>query len=66
VDRLALSDRLKRACSWLCLTAFVLPLGLAAKGAAGAPADFPPLGMIGVVGFVGAVVLLVLGARRVS
>jgi len=66
VDRLALSDGLKRACSWLTVAAFALPLGLAAKGAAGAPADFPPFGILGAVGFIGAVVLLAIGARRAS
>jgi hypothetical protein len=66
VDRLALSDRLKRACSWLALAAFLLPLGLAAKGAAGAPASFPPIGLLGVAGFVGAALLLVAGGRRAS
>lgn len=66
VDRLALSDRLKLACSWLTVAAFALPLGLAAKGAAGAPADFPPFGLLGVAGFVGAVVLLLVGSRRAS
>jgi hypothetical protein len=64
VDRLALSDRLKRACSWLTVAAFVLPLALAAKGAAGAPASFPPFGLVGVAGFVGAVLLLIVGSRR--
>lgn len=64
VDRLALSDRSKRACSWLAVAAFVLPLGLAAKGAAGAAADFPPFGLIGVVGLLGSAVLLIIGARR--
>jgi hypothetical protein len=66
LDRLALSDRLKRACSWLTVLALVLPLGLAAKGAAGAPASFPPIGIIGALGFVGAVLLLIVGSRRVG
>jgi hypothetical protein len=59
VDRLALGDAWKRACSWLAVAAFIMPLGLAAKGAA---PDFPPIGMIGVVGFVGAALLLAIGA----
>lgn len=66
VDRLALSERLKHACSWLAVAAFVLPIGLAAKGASGAAADFPPIGLIGVLGFLGAAVLLMLGARRIE
>lgn len=66
VDRLALSDGQKRACSWLTVGAFVLPIGLAAKGAAGAASTFPPIGMIGVLAFLGAVILLAMGARRAS
>jgi len=64
VDRLALGDVWKRACSWLAVAAFIMPLGLAAKGAAGASPDFPPIGLIGVVGFVGAALLLAIGAWR--
>ena len=30
-----------------------MPLGLAAKGATGASPDFPPVGLVGVAGFVG-------------
>jgi hypothetical protein len=66
LDRLSLSDGLKRACSWLTVLAFVLPLGLAAKGAAGAPSDFPPVGIIGALAFVGAVLLLIAGSRRAN
>jgi len=66
VDKLALSDRLKQACSWMAVAAFVLPVGLAAKGASGAAADFPPFGLIGVLGLLGAASLLVLGARRMK
>ncbi|MBI4912020.1 MAG: hypothetical protein HY823_04725 [Acidobacteria bacterium] len=50
VDRMAASDRVKRVCAWSGVAAFLLPLGLAAKGAAGAPAQFPPLGLLGVIG----------------
>ena len=66
VDRLVLGDVWKRACSWLAVAAFVLPLGLAAKGAANATPDFPPIGMVGVVGFVGATLLLAIGAWRIK
>jgi len=66
VDRLALSDRAKNVCSWMAVAAFVLPLGLAAKGAAGAAPDFPPFGMIGVLGLLGAATLLFVGARRIE
>jgi hypothetical protein len=64
IDRLALSDRLKRACSWLAVIAFLLPLGLAGKGASGASPDFPPFGILGALAFMGVMVLLALGALR--
>jgi hypothetical protein len=64
VDRLALSDVWKRACSWLAVLAFVLPIGLEIRGLMGAPADFPPIPVLGVVGFIGAVALVAIGMRR--
>jgi hypothetical protein len=65
LDRVHLSNRLKTTCMVLALLAFFLPIGLVAKGAAGAPTDFPPIGMIGVVGLFGAAFIMLIGALRI-
>jgi hypothetical protein len=64
LDRVQLSNRMKNACMILALLAFFLPVGLIAKGAAGAPTDFPPIGMIGVLGVLGATFTMLVGAIR--
>jgi len=64
IDRLALSDGLKRTCSWLAVAAFILPLALAAKGATGAQPNFPPFGILGALAFIGVMALLAMGAWR--
>ena len=64
VDRLGLSDRSKRLCSITAVVGLVLPFGLALKGASGAPASFPPIGLIGVFGFLTSVCFLLVGALR--
>ena len=64
IDRLELSDRFKRIGSIGALLAFVLPLSLFLKGAFGAPDDFPPIGLIGILGFLVAAITLGVGALR--
>jgi len=64
LDRVPLSSRLRTSCTILALLAFFLPIGLAAKGAAGAPVDFPPIGMIGVLGLLGSVIIMLVGVLR--
>ena len=64
VDRLTLSALWKKIGSIGALLAFFLPIGLAAQGAAGAPANFPPIGMIGVLGFFAATITLTVGALK--
>ena len=65
LDRVQLSDRLKTTCMILALFAFFLPIGLVAKGAAGAPTDFPPIGIIGVLGVLGSTFIMLIGALRI-
>ena len=65
LDRVQLSDRLKKTCMIFALLAFFLPIGLMAKGAAGAPTDFPPIGMIGVLGVLGSTIIMLIGAIRI-
>lgn len=64
VDRLGLADRSKRLCSISAIVGFVLPLGLALKGASGAPSSFPPIGLIGVFGLLASACFLLVGALR--
>ena len=64
VDRLGLADRSKRLCSIAAISGFMLPLGLALKGACGAPSNFPPIGLIGVFGLLTSVCFLLVGALR--
>jgi hypothetical protein len=66
LDRVPLSTRVRTTCTILALLAFFLPIGLAAKGAAGAPADFPPIGLIGVLGLLGSVIIMLVGVVRVQ
>ena len=66
VDRWLLLPKACRACSIAAALGIVLPLGLAAKGAAGAPADFPPVGMIGVLGLIVSVVVLLVAKKRTA
>jgi hypothetical protein len=65
LDRVQLSHRLRTTCTSFALLAFFLPIGLAAKGAFGAPADFPPIGMIGVLGVLGSAIIMLIGALRI-
>ena len=64
VDRLGLGDRSKRLCSIAAIAGFMLPLGLALKGACGAPSSFPPIGLIGVFGLLTSACFLLVGALR--
>jgi hypothetical protein len=66
LDRMVLSNGLKKACSILTLFAYFLPIGLVLKGAAGAPSNFPPIGMIGVFAVLGTVIIMLTGALRIQ
>jgi hypothetical protein len=66
VDRMVLSNGLKKACSILGLFAYFLPIGLVLKGAAGAPSNFPPIGMIGVFAVLATIIIMLIGALRIK
>jgi hypothetical protein len=66
IDRVALSNRMKTVASWAAVFGLLLPIGLAAKGAAGAPPDFPPLGLPGILGMLISIVLMLIGAIRMQ
>lgn len=66
IDKLALTTGVKRIASWAAICGILLPIGLAAKGAAGAPASFPPVGLPGVFGMFIAIVVCLIGAVRIQ
>ena len=65
VDRMVLSNGLKKACSILAIFAYFLPIGLVLKGAAGAPSNFPPIVMIGVFAVLATIIIMLIGALRI-
>lgn len=66
VDRWFSSARLKQICSYASLLGFLLPFFLAMKGAAGAPPDFPPIGIIGALGLLTSFLLIALAGARTT
>ncbi|TGK15735.1 hypothetical protein EHO61_14265 [Leptospira fluminis] len=66
IDKVVLSDRAKSIASWAAVAGLLLPVGLAAKGAAGAPANFPPVGLPGILGMFISILLLLIGAIRMK
>lgn len=66
VDKLALTDRSKMIGSLSAMTAFFLPLGLLGKGLAGADPNFPPIGMLGIIGFIVSVIFILVGSKNMN
>lgn len=66
IDKLVLSNRSKLIGSLSAMTAFFLPLGLLGKGLAGADPNFPPIGMIGILGFIISVVFILVGSKKMK
>ncbi|ABJ74998.1 hypothetical protein [Leptospira borgpetersenii] len=66
IDKVALSNRSKLIASWAAVCGLLLPVGLALKGAAGAPANFPPVGLPGILGMFTSIILLLIGAIRIQ
>ncbi|EKO14042.1 hypothetical protein [Leptospira kirschneri] len=66
IDKIALSDRTKSIASWAAVCGLLLPIGLAIKGAAGAPTNFPPVGIPGILGMFTSIILLLIGAIRIK
>lgn len=63
---LNLSDGLKKACSYGAMLSIFLPIGLATQGFAGAPEDFPPIGLIGIIGIAVALIILIIGSFKTA
>ncbi|EMJ97596.1 hypothetical protein [Leptospira alstonii] len=66
IDKVVLSNRAKSIASWAAVCGLLLPIGLAMKGAAGAPANFPPVGLPGIFGMFVSIILLLIGALRIK
>ncbi|TGK10080.1 hypothetical protein EHO60_12080 [Leptospira fletcheri] len=66
IDKVALSDRAKSIASWAAVAGLLLPVGLAAKGAVGAPVNFPPVGLPGILGMFISILMLLIGAIRMK
>jgi hypothetical protein len=64
LSNLNLSEKLKKIASYAAMLAIFLPLGLFIKGLMGASEDAPPLGIIGILGMVVALIILIYGAFR--
>ncbi len=66
IDRLVLSDKLKRIASISAVVSILLGLGLLGKGMAGADPSFPPFGMLGILGFFTSVIFILIGSKKIS
>jgi hypothetical protein len=64
IDRLSLSDKLKKAGSILALCTFILPLGLLGKALSGASPDFPPIGVLGAIALMGSLIIILMGIKK--
>ena len=64
LPHLALSDKMKKICSYSAMAAIILPLGLFTKGLMGGGDAAPPFGIIGVLGAVVAIAILITGAFK--
>jgi len=64
VDRLSLSDKLKKTGSILAVCAFILPLGLLGKALSGASPNFPPIGVLGAFALMGSLLIILMGIKK--
>ena len=61
IDRLNLSDHLKKWCSILGVLAFVMPVGLILRGLTGGAMTFAPVAMLGALFFLSSAGLVIYG-----
>jgi hypothetical protein len=64
IDRLSLSDKLKKWCSTLGILAFVMPAGLILRGLTGGAMTFAPVVLVGALCFLSATGLVIYGALK--
>ena len=66
IDRLALSDSLKKWCSILTVLALIMPVGLVLRGITAPEMTFVPVVMLGSICFFSSVVIMIIGAIKSS
>lgn len=64
IDRMSFSDKIKKFGSYLAACSLILPISLLAKAFAGAPADFPPFGILGAIAFVVSICIILYGIKK--
>jgi hypothetical protein len=64
LPHLALSDKMKKICSYSAMASILLPLGLFTKGLMGGGDDAPPFGIIGILAIIIALIILIIGAFK--
>ena len=64
LNHLNLKENWKKICSYAAMASIFLPVGLLLKGLAGAPDDYPPIGMIGIVGIAVALIIMIIGSFK--
>lgn len=64
IDRMYVSDKIKKVGSFMAACSLILPISLLAKAFAGAPADFPPIGILGAVAFVISIFIILFGIKK--
>ena len=64
IDRMSFSDKIKEFGSYMAACSLILPMSLLAKAFAGAPADFPPFGILGAVAFVISICIILYGVKK--
>lgn len=64
IDKLSVSDKIKKLGSYMAALSLILPISLLARAFAGAPPDFPPFGIIGAVTFVISIIVILIGIKK--
>jgi hypothetical protein len=64
IDRMSFSDKIKKFGSYMAACSLILPISLLARAFAGAPADFPPIGILGAIAFVVSICILLSGIKK--
>lgn len=66
VDRLVISDNMKKWCSMLGILAFIMPIGLILRGVTEGSMTFAPVALLGAVFFLSSAALMIYGALNKS
>ena len=64
IDKLSVSDKIKKFGSYMAACSLILPISLLARAFTGAPADFPPIGILGAVTFVISILIILFGFKK--